>query len=529
MNGNMGALMDSGPRHRSKVLTPRVPDSGLGPEVPRTKWVKLNGQLLLNAVPDAILMVNREGEIVVANVQAERLFGYEHEELIGRSVESLISPRLRAENRQHRENVFKDQYVQRTGGSSQLFVLRKDAAEVPVEISLNPLTNQAGVFLVCVIRDATDRRHSEGLKVLDAVLRETHESEERFRLLADTAPALIWMSDSDKLCIYVNKSWQGLNERSMDSEVGNGWSARIHPDDLRSCLDTYTQAFDRREEFRVEYRRRRRDEEYRWILDTGVPRFDKDRTFVGYIGIGVDVTDRKLAEAALARVSSKLIEAQEQERTRIARELHDDFSQRLALQCIDLEQLSKKLSESDTKERARVVGMLKRAKEMSADLHSLSHQLHSSKLEFVGLASAVRGLCKEISAKYEIDVHFKDSGMPPDIPKDVALCLFRVTQEALGNVFKHSGAKSAGVELGSNEAGLSLRIVDEGRGFDTRGDNAGFGIGLVGMTERLRLVGGRLSIRSELMRGTEILAEVPLFSSVKRLLVKTATVGGRQS
>jgi PAS domain S-box-containing protein len=529
MNGTVGALMNSSPRHQGRMSAPRVPDSGVGPKVPSPKWVELSGQSLLNAVPDAILLVSREGEIVVANAQAESLFGYEHKELIGRSLESLIPPRLRPENRQHREIAFSDQHIQRRGRGSQLFVLRKDATEVPVEICINPLTNQAGTFLVCVIRDATDRRHSEGLKMLDAVLRETRESEERFSLLADAVPALIWMSDSDKLCIYVNKSWRGLTGRSLDSELGNGWSEGIHPDDLRSYLDTYAQAFDRLEEFRVEYRRRRHDGEYRWILDTGVPRFDTDRTFVGYIGIGVDVTDRKLAEAALARVSSRLIEAQEQERTRIARELHDDFSQRLALQCIDLDQLKKRLSESDPKERAKVVQMLERAKEMSTDLRSLSHQLHSSKLEFVGLSLAVSGLCKEISAKYEIDVHFSDSGIPTDIPKDVALSLFRVTQGALGNVVKHSGAKSAGVELGSNEAGLSLRIVDEGRGFDTRGDNAEIGIGLVGMMERLRLVGGRLSIRSELMRGTEILAEVPLSSSVNRLQVKTATAGGRQS
>jgi signal transduction histidine kinase len=173
--------------------------------------------------------------------------------------------------------------------------------------------------------------------------------------------------------------------------------------------------------------------------------------------------------------------------------------------------------------------MLKRAKEMSADLRSLSHQLHSSKLEFVGLSLAVSGLCKEISAKYEIDVHFNDSGIPTDIPKDVALCLFRVTQEALGNVVKHSAAKSARVELGSNETGVSLRIVDAGRGFDKRSANAGAGIGLVGMTERLRLVAGRLSIRSEVMRGTEILAEVPLSSSVNRPRVKTVAAGGMQT
>jgi signal transduction histidine kinase len=111
----------------------------------------------------------------------------------------------------------------------------------------------------------------------------------------------------------------------------------------------------------------------------------------------------------------------------------------------------------------------------------------------------------------------------------VALCLFRVTQEALGNLVKHSGAKSARVELGSNEAGVSLRIMDEGKGFDTRSTNAGAGIGLVGMNERVRLIGGRLLIKSQPMRGTEILAEVPLRSSVSRPRAKTVAAGGRES
>ena len=157
------------------------------------------------------------------------------------------------------------------------------------------------------------------------------ESEERFRLMADTAPALIWMSGTDKLCTYFNKPWLDFTGRPMDSELGNGWAEGVHAEDLRRCVDTYIHAFDRREEFRMEYRLRRHDGEYRWVLDIGVPRFDQDRSFVGYIGTCVDITDRKLAETALANVSRRMIEAQEQERTRIARELHDDIGQRLAL------------------------------------------------------------------------------------------------------------------------------------------------------------------------------------------------------
>jgi signal transduction histidine kinase len=123
---------------------------------------------------------------------------------------------------------------------------------------------------------------------------------------------------------------------------------------------------------------------------------------------------------------------------------------------------------------------------------------------------AVSSLCKEISEKYEIQVRFTESGFPQNISKDVALCLFRVTQEALGNIAKNSQAKSSHVELGASSNGVSLRIKDEGKGLGPNDTNRGGGLGLVGMTERLRLVGGRLSIKSELMRGTEILAEVPM-------------------
>ena len=125
------------------------------------------------------------------------------------------------------------------------------------------------------------------------------ESEERFRLVANTAPVLIWMSDVDKLCTYFNEPWLEFTGESLESQLGNGWANGVHPEDLERCLRIYTEAFDRRERFRMEYRLRRQDGEYRWVLDIGVPRFDQYRSFVGYIGSCIDVTERKHAEEAL--------------------------------------------------------------------------------------------------------------------------------------------------------------------------------------------------------------------------------------
>jgi PAS domain S-box-containing protein len=344
-------------------------------------------------------------------------------------------------------------------------------------------------------------------------------------MVADTAPMLIWMSGTDKLYTFFNHRWLRFTGRSMEQELGERWASGVHPDDVERCLEAYCASFDARAEFEMEYRLARFDGEYRWIVDYGVPRFETDGTFCGYIGTCIDITERKLSEESLRSLSGRLIRAQEQERSRIARELHDDFSQRLALLSIGLGQLWKKLPESEVEGRQKILEMLKGTKEMSMDIHSLSHQLHSSKLEFVGLAPALKGLCKEIGENYKIEVQFNVSGSPLNISKEVELCLFRVTQEALANVIKHSRATSALVELRSNEDGVSLRIIDAGRGFDPNICKPDSGIGLVSMRERLRLVGGRLSVKSGVLRGTEIHAEVPLAASLNEAEVGIHAAG----
>ncbi|HSY66470.1 MAG TPA: ABC transporter substrate binding protein [Terriglobales bacterium] len=361
------------------------------------------------------------------------------------------------------------------------------------------------------------------LKRADAVLR---ESEDRFRRVANTAPVLIWMSDTDKRCSFFNRGWLNFTGRSLEDELGEGWLTSVHPEDVHRRLEIYCASFDARIDFEIEYRLRRADGEYRWIVDYGVPRYESDGAFCGYIGSSVDITERKSSAEALRDLSGHMIHAHEEERARIARELHDDFSQRLALQCIDLEQLRKKLRGLDVEEQARLLKMLNRTKAMSADIRALSHQLHSSILELVGLVPAIGGLCEEIGEKFSIEVQFIEHGLPVDIPKDVALCLFRVTQEALGNVVKHSQAKNAQVELTVNANRVSLHITDEGRGFDPHGANPRVGLGLVGMTERLRLVGGTILIRSASMKGVEIFADVPLAVAENDPHTKTRIVGG---
>jgi PAS domain S-box-containing protein len=132
------------------------------------------------------------------------------------------------------------------------------------------------------------------------------ESEARFRSMADTAPVLIWMSGPDKLCIFLNKTWLDFTGRTLEQELGNGWAEGLHPDDRERCLATYVDSFDARREFTIEYRLRKHDGEYRWVLDKGVPRFAPDGTFLGYIGCADDISERKLAEAEAVQFRERL-------------------------------------------------------------------------------------------------------------------------------------------------------------------------------------------------------------------------------
>jgi PAS domain S-box-containing protein len=465
----------------------------------RAQDARLRHAAIVESSNDAIVSKNLDGIIVSWNAAAQRLFGYSEAEAIGKPIRMLIPHELQDEEDFLLQRLTAGEHVERF----ETVRVVKDGKRVAVALTISPVRDSAGniVGFSKIARDITDRKRAEQL---------LRESEERFRLVANTAPVLIWMSGPDKLCNFFNQGWLNFTGRSLAEELGEGWASSVHPDDLKHRREIYSASFDARVDFEMEYRLRRFDREYRWIVDYGVPRFELDGTFCGYIGSCVDITERKSSAESLQALSGRLIHAQEEERVRIARDLHDDFSQSLALQCIDLEQLLKKLPEVEVEEQARLLKMLKRTKQMTADIRSLSHQLHSNKLEFVGLVPTVSSLCKEISEKYKIQVQFTECAFPHNIPKDVALCLFRVSQEALGNVVKHSQARCAHVELGANAKGVSLRITDEGMGFRPDSTNQAAGIGLVGMTERLRLVGGRLSISSELKRGTEILAEIPL-------------------
>jgi signal transduction histidine kinase len=235
---------------------------------------------------------------------------------------------------------------------------------------------------------------------------------------------------------------------------------------------------------------------------------DSKQTFRVLI-VQQDITRQKQAEERLQELSGRLINTQEQERHRIARELHDDLNQQLAVLSIELEQLGQNFPRSSAEHRLRMRNLMTRVRDISTEVRRLSHQLHPSKLDTLGLVPAVNSLCQEISEHQVLHVEFSHQSVPRSISKDVAVCLYRIAQEALRNAIKHSGARTAKVQLTGSPAEIRLSISDTGAGFDIENGRERGGLGLISMQERLRLIGGELTVESQAGRGTRIDARVP--------------------
>src|SRR5580704_13668297 len=246
-----------------------------------------------------------------------------------------------------------------------------------------------------------------------------------------------------------------------------------------------------------------------WIRARGEAQRDETGRIIGLRGTAQDINERKLAEEVLAKVGGRLIEAHEEERTRIARELHDDIGQQLALLANNLALMEQDLPDSAADIRNRVSEQLKRVQEISVDTQVISHRLHSSKLRLLGIVAAAKGLCQELSDQQKVEIDFTHNDLPPAIPEEISLCLFRVMQEALQNAVKHSGVRHFEVELRGASDAIHLIVHDSGHGFDFEGAMQGRGLGLISMKERLKLVNGELTIDSQHKSGTTVHARVP--------------------
>jgi PAS domain S-box-containing protein len=361
--------------------------------------------------------------------------------------------------------------------------------------------------------------------------RALRESEARVRLVADRAPVMIWTARPDTTLDFLNHTCVEFTGRPLEQLLNEGWLDCVHPDDLDRCLQTYGPAFEARQPFFMEYRVRHADGSYRWLVATGVPKYGADGSFTGYIGCDVDITEQRNAEdrtresqAALAQshqetqhLAGRLIEAQDTERARIARDLHDDVSQQLAGVSIAFSGLKQQLSECGVREELQqeLLDLQQQTLTLARNIRQLSHDLHPTVLRHLGLEKALASYCGELQRSHGVVMQCDAEGDFTSMTPEAGLCMYRIAQEALRNVVAHAGASRADVRLRRRNDEAEITITDDGRGFDLNDPERRNGLGLVSITERAKLTGGTISIETGLHRGTRVHATIPVHGRVK--------------
>jgi PAS domain S-box-containing protein len=258
------------------------------PQIPGNAAI---GDELFEQAPEAVAVLSTDDRIVRVNKEFTRMFGYEPDEVLQHPINDLIVPEAQLGGSRAFTRLLKQ------GGRVEVETVRrrKDGTEIDVSLLAISVRTTSGehVLNYAIYRDITERKRVE---------ERLRESEARFQTMADTAPVLIWMTGTDGLCNYFNKPWLEFTGRTMEQEVGIGWTEGVHPDDVQGCFDGFLPAFHARKPFRMEYRLRRADGEFRWLMESGIPRYTGAGAFAGYIGSNIDITDLKCAAAERQRL-----------------------------------------------------------------------------------------------------------------------------------------------------------------------------------------------------------------------------------
>jgi PAS domain S-box-containing protein len=358
-------------------------------------------------------------------------------------------------------------------------------------------------LVVSTVQDVTKRVRAENA---------LRESEERFRQVAESTGDFIWEVDAQGLYTYASPSVEKMLGYTPEELVGKKHFYDLFEPSFREELKASAlEAFARRQALRgFPSPNASKNGTIVHLETSGVPIFDESGNFTGYRGASADVTQRKRAEEAMLDLGGRLIAAQEAERARVARELHDGLSQNLALQAVELELLGQRPPTAAADITSRMQELSAQMKKLSTEVHRISHDLHPAKLTQLGLTAAVAELCHAGRPVHQVPMAFTHKDIPRSLPLDVALCLYRVAQESLQNVVRHSGAKQVVVELKKVQNEIHLSVADDGSGFDVESKRTSSALGLVSMRERVRLVHGRMRIESKPGKGTRVEVKVPV-------------------
>jgi PAS domain S-box-containing protein len=464
---------------------------------------------IVNSSDDVIISKNLDGIITSWNRSAELMFGHTAEGAIGQNITLIIPSDRHAEESDILARLRRGERVDHFHTLRR----RKDGTLLDVSLTISPVRDSSGrvVGASKVARDITEQRRVE---------QTLRESEQRFRVITDASPVMVWMSGTDKLCYYFNKGWLDFVGRTLEQESGNGWAENVHPDDIDRCLQIYVSNFDARRPFEMDYRMRHHTGEYRWILDRAVPRYAPDGTFEGYVGACLDIHDQKEAaeKVRVADETVRLMKTQDEERRRIARDLHDSAGQTLTVLGLGLAQLVQKAEviapelAKEGKEIEEVVQQLHR------EIRTTSYLLHPPLLDECGLASALNWYVEGLAQRSGIAIKLDIPNRFGRLTSDMELAIFRLVQECLTNIHRHSGSKTASIRIFVAAEDLHVEVSDQGKGIkrerlvEIRSGRSG--VGIRGMQERLRQFGGEMSVESN-GSGTSVIVSIPLPKEVR--------------
>lgn len=453
---------------------------------------------IVESSDDAIISKRLDGTIESWNKAAERIFGFTGAEAVGQRMTMIIPRDLWDQERTILERLGRGERIDHFETRRKT----KAGTEVYVSLTISPITDGRGRVLGAstIARDITDRKRAdEALK----------KSEEKFAKAFRESPVAMTLTRARDHCyVDVNETFLKVTGWQRYEVIGRT------PLDIQLWVDPIQRlkAINRlladgsvRD---VEGLYRCKDGSQRVALGTAEIIEIENETCI--LSVIADITDRKRAEEALATMGRKLIEAQEKERKRIARELHDDINQKLALLGVELDRCNQEGLVTNTELGDRLRQAKHRLMEVSRDVQALSHRLHSSKLEYLGLATAANSFCKEISERNNVEVVFRHSGISTNIPKELSLSLFRVLQESLQNAIKYSQVQKFNVDLFGTPQYIELTVSDNGMGFDEQEAFSREGLGLISMRERIQMVGGQFAVRSSPGVGTTIYVRVPV-------------------
>jgi PAS domain S-box-containing protein len=392
-----------------------------------------------------------------------------------------------------------------------MYLIKPGPREIPRTTSSGALTlrdNILGRRIPPVSRESALRNLHEDVD------RELHQAQDNFATVFHASPAILCIIQLDGLRYReVNKTYEqrtGYNRSEVLGKTSLGLGLWDNADDrerairkllAKGCIRSHQAVFQTRT-----------GERLTTLLSAEIIEFGGEKCA---LVVAEDITERRQAEEARVDVAQRLINAQEAERARVGRELHDNIGQSLAMCNMELEKTRLTLADLSVDTNSRLIQLRGKLQELSQIVGNLSHQLHSSHLELLGFVAAVKGLCRGFAEQYLIPAHCNCSGVLENLSADVALCLFRVMQEALHNIAKHGHATNVDVEVIGTRNKIHLKIADDGVGFTPNAQNKGHGLGLISMRERLYLVGGKFAIVSKRGCGTRVEATVPLHFATK--------------